>query len=133
MFTPDSGSRIRIFLSRRIKKARDPRSATKNLSIFNPKNCTKLSEYDPGCLSRTPDTNFFHLGIRGQKAQDLGSATLIFSFFHFCRPESGRKSSYIAESQSNPGSITQRWKTEYCTRCQRYLNLYVMGTGGSHL
>jgi hypothetical protein len=84
MFIPVAGSRIRIFLSRRIKKTLDPRSATKNLSIFNPKIVNMKN--DPGCLSRTADTDFFTSRISDpgvKKAHDPGSATLIFSFFHF--------------------------------------------------
>jgi hypothetical protein len=50
MLIPDPRSRV--------KKIPDPgsRSASKNLSIFNPKNCFLRSrKYDPGCSSLIPD------------------------------------------------------------------------------
>ncbi len=66
--------RIRdVYPGSRIKKIPDPRSASKNLSIFKPKKLFISSrKYDPGCSSRiqTPDLDFLPSpdpGSRGQK------------------------------------------------------------------
>jgi hypothetical protein len=80
---PGCLSRIRIFPSR-IQGQKIPDlvsgSASKNLSIFNPKNCFQALGNDPGCSSwiRIPDP-----GVK--KAVDPGSATLI------CLPCNHRK------------------------------------------
>ncbi len=80
MFIPDPGSEF-FHLGSRVKKKPDPRSASK---VFLTQKIAR--KYNPGCLSRTPDLNFFthpesgsrfftHPGSRGQSG--TGSATLL--------------------------------------------------------
>jgi hypothetical protein len=54
----------------RVTKIPDPGSASKNLSVFNPKIFLSSRKYDPGCSSRIPDPDldfFTLLGSRGHK------------------------------------------------------------------
>jgi hypothetical protein len=80
-----SGSRIRIFPAR-IPGQKDPGSASKNLNIFNPKNCFYALEKMIWVVN--PGSGFFsHSRSRiripdptAQKAPDPGSATLAGSY-----------------------------------------------------
>ncbi len=62
----------------RVKKIPDPGSASKNLSIFNPKTAFKLLEKWPGMFSLDTGSVFFpilHSGSRGQKGTGSGVPT----------------------------------------------------------
>ncbi len=83
MFITDRNFSIRDPESR-VKKIPDPRSgsASKNLSIFNPKNFLRSRKYDPGCSSRIRILIFYPSRIPNpevKKAPDpeSGSATLL--------------------------------------------------------
>ncbi len=93
-----TGSRIRNFSIQdtwsRVKKISDPGSASKNLSIFNPKNCFQALgnvmirdvQYIPD-----PDLNFYPSripdpGFKRLPDPESGSATLDFTCIHFCLP-----------------------------------------------
>jgi hypothetical protein len=87
MFIPDPGSEF-FHSGSRIQGQNDSGSASKNLSIFNPKNCYKalgimILDVHPGSGSRIPgpDLHFLPIpdsGSRGQNGTGLGSATLLF-------------------------------------------------------
>jgi K+-transporting ATPase c subunit len=63
----------------------DPRSASKNLSIINPKNCFQaLGNMIRDVYPRIPDPNFFHPrpGFRVKKVPDPASASKNLSIFN---------------------------------------------------
>jgi hypothetical protein len=85
IFIPDSG--CEIFKKYRIPDLKDPGSASKNLRIFNPKNCFQAigNRYlpDQGCSSRIADPVFSSSRIPDpdpgvKKTPDPGSATRVF-------------------------------------------------------